>query len=62
MKNIGKQALVVFLVLAAASALCLVLNRFDNKYTRPGIQPLEGLLVLSQEELENHDIHFLIHG
>lgn len=62
MKRIWKHLLAVILVLVAASALCLTLNRFDNKYTRPGVQPLEGLLVLSQNELNTHDVHFLVHG
>lgn len=62
MKRIWTRILAVILVLAAASALCLTLNHFDNKYTRPGVQPLDGLLVLSQDELEAHDVHFLIHG
>ena len=62
MRERWKNILAAVLVLALASALCLTLNRFDNKYTRPGVQPLEGLLVLSEEELAEHDIHFLIHG
>lgn len=62
MREQWKRIVAAVLVLALASVLCLTLNRFDNKYTRPGVQPLEGLLVLSEDELQAHDVHFLIHG
>ena len=62
MREQWKRIVAAVLVLALASILCLTLNHFDNKYTRPGVQPLEGLLVLSKEELQEHDVHFLIHG
>lgn len=62
MREQWKRIVAAVLVLALASILCLTLNCFDNKYTRPGVQPLEGLLVLSEEELQEYDIHFLIHG
>ena len=62
MREHWKRIAAAVLVLALASVLCLTLNRFDNKYTRSGVQPLEGLLVLSEKELQEHDIHFLIHG
>lgn len=62
MKHLWKQLFAVFLVLLAASALCLSLNRFDNKYTHSSAQPLDGLLVLSQGDLENTPVHFLTHG
>ena len=44
------------------SVLCLSLYTWDNKYTRPGTQPLDDLLTLTEEELEQTDLHFLIHG
>ena len=34
------------------SVLCLSLYTWDNKYTRPGTQPLDDLLTLTEEELE----------
>ena len=62
MRAAWKQLLGLLLAAALGSALCLALNRWDNKYTRPGAQPLEGLLVLSEEELDRTDVHFLIRG
>lgn len=62
MKKSRKYIAFLFLTLALSSALCLLLNRVNNKYTAPGVQPMEGLLVLSPEELEAHSAHYLING
>lgn len=62
MKANLKRIFTLLLVLALSAAFCLALNRFNNKYTAPGIQPMEGLLVLSEEELDAHSIHYLING
>lgn len=57
-----KQTAAMLLTLALASALCLALYAWDNKYTCPGAQPLDGLLALSPEELTANNLHFLING
>jgi hypothetical protein len=31
-----------------SAALCLALFTWDNKYTRPGAQPINGLLILTE--------------
>ena len=41
-------------------ALCLALYNWDNKYTRPGAQPINGLLILSEEDLAATPLRYLI--
>lgn len=36
----------------------LFLYHFNNKYTRPSLQPANGLLVLSEEDLAASLLHF----
>lgn len=62
MKKRWKYVLLFLLVLVLSSGFCLSMNRVNNKYTAPGAQGMDGLMVLSGEELEKHDIHFLVHG
>ena len=52
MKPVYRQLLALLLAVVLGSALCLSLNVWDNKYTRPGAQPMDGLLTLTDEELE----------
>ena len=44
---------------ALASSLFLALGLWDNKYTSPGAQAVNGLLILSQQELERNPVHYL---
>lgn len=62
MKKNWKRVILLFLTLVLSSALCLFMNRFNNKYAAPGAQPMDGLLVLSEKELEAHSAHYLING
>ena len=62
MKPVHRQLLALLLAVVLGSALCLSLYVWDNKYTRPGAQPMDGLLTLTDEELEQTDLRFLIHG
>ena len=62
MKPVYRQLLALLLAVVLGSALCLSLYVWDNKYTSPGAQPMDGLLTLTDEELEQTDLHFLIHG
>ena len=62
MKPVHRQLLALLLAVVLGSALCLSLYVWDNKYTRPGAQPMDGLLTLTDEELGQTDLHFLIHG
>ena len=62
MKPVYRQLLALLLAVVLGSALCLSLYIWDNKYTRPGAQPMDGLLTLTDEELEQTDLHFLIHA
>lgn len=60
MKVVRRQLFALLLAVALGSALCLSLNAWDNKCTRPGAQPMNGLLILSEEELARTELHFLI--
>ena len=48
------------LSLCLAAVLCLALYQADNKYTRPGAQPINGLLALSAAELEADPLRYLV--
>lgn len=52
----------VLFAIAVASLLSLLLNHFDNKYTNNGIQPIEGLMVLTKSNLEKQERYFLTNG
>lgn len=43
-----------------AVLMCLTLYRWDNKYTRPGSQPISGVLILSQEDVEQTPLRYLV--
>ncbi len=57
-----KQWICLLAVLILSSVLCLALYHWDNKYTKSGTQGIDGLLVLSEEELAEHQIHYLVNG
>lgn len=48
------------LAICLAALLCLALYQVDNKYTWPGTQPMNGLLTLSREELEEQPLRYLV--
>ena len=50
MRPVYRQLLALLLAVVLGSALCLSLYIWDNKYTRPGAQPMDGLLTLTDEE------------
>lgn len=54
-----RLAMGALLVAVLASALFMLLYRFDNKYQYPGNQPIAGVLMLSGEEFEAHPLRFL---
>ncbi|MGN1403088.1 MAG: sensor histidine kinase [Ruminococcus sp.] len=49
----------MLLAAAAASVLFCFLYRYNNKYTKQAVQAINGLLVLSEEELEENPCRFL---
>lgn len=49
-------------VILLASGSYLFLYHFNNKYTSPSLQPANGLLVLSEEELNHTPLRFLTSG
>ncbi|MGN0592051.1 MAG: hypothetical protein ACI4JQ_02250 [Ruminococcus sp.] len=49
----------MLLAAAAASILFCFLYRYNNKYTQQAVQAIDGLLVLSEEELEENPCRFL---
>ena len=60
----GKGIFMLFMlcVIVFSVALFLLSYRFDNKYTRPGPQPENGLLMLDDETINDHPLVFLIQG
>lgn len=62
MKHLAARLLTMLFTVALGCALCLVLYYMDNKYTSPGPQGIDGLLVLREADLTEDQIHYLIHG
>ena len=54
-----KTAIWTAVTLLVTVAVCLSLYQWDNKYTQTGVQPIGGLLVLTQAELTDVPIHYL---
>lgn len=52
--------LAAIITLVATLTLCLLCYRFDNKYTYPGAQPISGVLLVSEAELQEHPIRYLV--
>lgn len=52
--------LVIACSLCGAFLLFYLCYLFDNKYTGNAMQPINGILFLSQEELERNPLHFLV--
>lgn len=50
-KQIISGICLMLAVILIASGSYLFLYHFNNKYTRPSLQPANGLLVLSEEDL-----------
>ena len=62
MEHLAARLLTMLFTVALGCALCLVLYYKDNKYTSPGPQGIDGLLVLREADLTEDQIHYLIHG
>ena len=62
MKHLAARLLTMLFTVALGCALCLVLYYKDNKYTSPGPQGIDGLLVLREADLTEDQIHYLING
>lgn len=52
MKNLTKKILFFSLAVILTSALCIFFYYFNNKYTKKSVQAFNGLLVLSESDLE----------
>lgn len=48
------------LTILAASVMCLLLYQYNNKYTQKAAQPENGILNLSEQELNEYPLRFLI--
>ncbi len=57
--NKKKGIFLAVITLLLTSSLCLLLYRFDNKYTQPSLQPISGLLFLPASDLERTPVRFL---
>lgn len=63
MKNAKKLFLlgvIPFFILIASLFMFRLLYRYDNKYTRNGAQPICGVLSLSEGELAQDPLRYLI--
>lgn len=57
-----RQALVAVLVVLVISIICDILYKWNNQYTSGCKQPREGVLSLSQQELEDTPVYHLVDG
>lgn len=62
-----KRTFIKLLSVIAVSALCFslmasLIYRYDNKYTRRTLQPIGGLLALSEKDLQENACYFLAEG
>lgn len=59
---IKKQAALLIILLSFCCSLMLfyICYLYDNKYTGNAMQPINGILFLSREELNRHPVHFLV--
>lgn len=62
MKRLSTRLLTMVFTVALGCALCLALYFADNKYTTPGSQGIDGLLVFDETDLADDQVHYLIHG
>ena len=60
MSAFAKRMLALVLTLAVSSAFFILLYTCDNKYTHEGVQPANGLMDLTAQELEQVPVHYLI--
>lgn len=51
-----------FVVVALTSLVCIVLYLTDNKYHTPGLQAMDGLLIVEEGDLVQHPIRYLVTG
>lgn len=57
-----RQLITILIIVAAASILALALYRCDNKYTKPGTQPIAGLLFMEEDDIKQTPLRFLWNG
>lgn len=57
-----KKNTTIFITIVLSSLFFLFLYCFDNKYTYISPQGVNGLLILSESDIENNPIRFLNHG
>ena len=55
-----KIVLRVFFVLLCAYSIFSFLYGYDNQYTHSAPQPINGLLSITEDELEHYPVRFLI--
>lgn len=56
----GRLVALLIVVSLAAAVLFTLCYRYDNKYTAPGVQPVGGVLRLSEEDLREQPMVFLV--
>lgn len=62
MNGVIKRILALALTLILSSLFFIGLYTFDNKYTHGGLQPVNGLIDFTEEELAAVPVHYLIRG
>ncbi len=60
--KVTKRFLPVALTIIIAVTFFLFLYNYDNKYQYDSVQPINGHLILSEQDIESNDYQFLING
>ncbi len=55
-----KRILLTICAVLFSVLLCLTLYRYDNKYTHPATQPISGVLILSEQDLTDNPVRYLV--
>lgn len=62
MSRFFRRLLTALLVFTAASAFCLLLYHYDNKYTQSAPQAIAGTLFVSEDDLAAYPVRSLWNG
>ena len=52
----------IILTIILSSLFFITIYSVDNKYTQSSVQPIDGMLILTEDDLDNNPSNFLIRG
>ena len=52
----------IILTIILSSLFFITIYSVDNKYTQSPVQPIDGMLILTEDDLDNNPLNFLIRG